>query len=155
MKSAYNKALGYIARQDRTERQVRMYLTRAEYETEEIERAIDKLKDKKLLDDDKYARTVMAGKIKRKHYSTVRARQYLYSEGVDEQLVGEIVEGLGADYEEEAAEHFILKEMKRTYSGKSRREKIEKIAQKAARHGYSYAAIMSVIDRLTEDEEEE
>lgn len=154
MRSAYNKALGYIAKQDHTERQVRSYLARAkeEYDEAEIAAAIEKLKDKKFIDDAKYARTAMAGKIKRKQYSTAYARQYLYAEDVDGELVEEIIAGLGAEYEYEAAAAFIAREMKKTYSGKSRAEKLQKIMQKAARRGYHYAAISSAANGLEEEE---
>lgn len=82
MNSAREKALEYLGRFSRTERQVRTYLSRKEYPREEIDAAISYLHSHHLLNDNAYAESFIQSRIRRND-GPLKIRQMLFQKGID------------------------------------------------------------------------
>jgi len=141
----YKKALKYITMQDRTRRQMKIYLQKKGYNENEINECIRKLVDYNYLNDRRYALHIMVKKIKHKHYSLAMAEQYLRSELLDESVIYEAINSLGEEYEQYALSHFLTKELQnKTFES----EFINKLKNKALRKGFKYYHIQEGIDNI-------
>ena len=82
MSSAREKAVEYLSRFSRSERQVRNYLTRKEYSPEEIDDAIVYLCSHSFLNDAAYAEAVVRDRI-RHGDGPLKIRHMLFQKGID------------------------------------------------------------------------
>ena len=91
MKPAREKALEYLGRFSRTERQVRNYLSRKEYSPNEIDSAISYLHSHQLLNDNAYAESFIQSRIRRND-GPLKIRQMLFQKGIDAQTSQQILQ---------------------------------------------------------------
>jgi regulatory protein len=82
MKSATEKSLEYLGRFSRTERQVRAYLSRKGYLSQDIDQAIAYLWEHHFLNDHAYAEAFIQSRIRRND-GPLKIRQMLFQKGVD------------------------------------------------------------------------
>lgn len=141
----YNKALKYITIQDRTKKQITIYLKKNGYSDNDIGECIKKLADYNYINDRRYVFNIMIKKIKNKNYSIAMAENYLYSESIDESIIMEAINSLGEEYEENALYVFLKNELNhRKYDD----QYINKIKNKALRKGFKYYSIQKMIDTI-------
>jgi regulatory protein len=82
MISAKDKALYYLSRFSRTEKQVKDYLRRKQYSPEEIASTIAFLKEKSFLNDSGYAEAFIQSRIQRLD-GPFKIKQMLFQKGID------------------------------------------------------------------------
>ena len=81
--AAFNRALSYIARAMHSEKQIREYLAKKEFEDNAIDFATDKLKEYKYIDDESFAKMILSHQIKVKHAGVLAIKQEFYRKGID------------------------------------------------------------------------
>lgn len=91
MKPAREKALEYLGRFSRTERQVRNYLSRKKYSPSDIDSAISYLHSQQLLNDNAYAESFIQSRIRRND-GPLKIRQMLFQKGIDAQTAQHILQ---------------------------------------------------------------
>jgi regulatory protein len=163
---AFDKAAASLARRMRTERQVRETLegagsrtrSRAEahgadgaaagYTREEIDDAIERLKDLGYIDDRNYAERFLEIQIDKKR-GRRRVAEELRRHGIEARLADEVIaEGYPEDVERDNALALAEKILASLPDGLDRRKKAQKLNSRLVTQGYGYDIVNSVVGRL-------
>jgi regulatory protein len=112
--SAREKAVSYLARFARSERQVRDYLKRKEYQPDEIADAVSYLHEHKFLNDSSYAEAVVRDRI-RHGDGPLKIKQMLFQKGIDASTQERLLkEFYPQELQVETAEELVRKKMRRS-----------------------------------------
>jgi len=141
----YNLVLKYVGAGIKTEKQIKDYLYRKEYQRIIIDRIIEKLKEYKIIDDKVYADTYIRSN---PNFSKMKIRQKLSAGGVKSELIDESIEPID-DFASgiKHAEKFMRN---KEYT----RENIDKLIRRLTYLGYHWDTINKVLNQLkcnTED----
>jgi regulatory protein len=132
---AYDRAISYVAMRERSEWEMRSYLKRKEYDQEIIDSIITKLQDRRLLNDESFARAWVASRRLLKAISKRKLRQELQLKHINRELIDEV---LGDD---ETDERQVLRELINKKRQLTRFADDTKLMQYLSRQGYSYEDI--------------
>ena len=94
VQSAFNTALYSIERSAKSEREMRFYLKRREFDDEIIEQAMQKLIDYGYIDDFRLAREIVRSTLQFRGLGINRAKQKLYQKGVSSEAVEQALSGV-------------------------------------------------------------
>jgi regulatory protein len=150
-RSAYDKALGLLARREHSRRELKTKLRQGGYEGEETSAAIDKLGEQHYQDDDRFGEVLLRSRIAQ-GYGPMRLRVELKSHGLPDARIRELLEASDADWTAMAAA-----QLRRRYGGKSTADPVErgKRAQFLLRRGFAAATVRSVthadVDEAADD----
>jgi regulatory protein len=141
--TARDLAIHYLARFARTERQVRLYLQRKQYSREEIDDAIQYLREHQFLNDTSYAQAYISSRISRLD-GPLKIKSLLFQKGISP---AEAQKLLNECYPEELQ----MENAKKLWdkSSKSREQRLRMIASR----GYPRYVIMRAL-RETQREQE-
>lgn len=113
MSSAREKAVAYLGRFARSERQVRDYLKRKLFPPEEISEAIAYLHEHKFLNDNSYAEAVIRDRI-RHCDGPLKIKQMLFQKGIESETQERLLRELyPQELQVEAAEQLVQKKLKK------------------------------------------
>lgn len=98
---AYIMAIAYLGAKPRTRKQIEQYLMRKEFEPDNIEYALDRLENEKIVDDEGYAREFAAGRLRSSLKGRMLIKQELQQRGVSKNAAADAVSSLS--YNEELA----------------------------------------------------
>ncbi len=147
----WNVSLNYLAKKNRTEKEMRTHLVRYEFSHEEVDDCIERLKAQGYIDDREYARHSLMKKYMQKNDSTAMIRQRLKNEGIKQEIIEEIMENMDKEYESDAFERFLHKEVRYKEEKDIR---WEKIYRKAMRLGFDSSMIYLHAQAKQNDEEQ-
>lgn len=137
-------ALYLLELRDRTEGEIREKMKRKEYEPEEIEKAVDFLKDKEFVDDERFVKRYIENKQSFGTAGKYKIRQKLMLLHLDSKLIEENLEGIDSEAEYERALEMIKDWLARHKIPK------EKMYEKVGRHlvsqGYEYDIVKRVLE---------
>jgi regulatory protein len=157
--SAFDRALASLARRMRTERQVREALAgagsrararagEAAYAEEEIDEAIERLKDLGYIDDRNYAERFLEIAIEGRK-GRRRIAEELRRHGIEARLADEVIaDGYPHDVERENALALAEKILASLPAGLDGRKKAQKLNSRLVTQGYGFDLVHSVIGRL-------
>ena len=148
LKRCKDKAMWLISFRDHSRRELFDKLRR-DYGDEICEAAVARMEELGLIDDERYAKRYSADLVNIKHLSERGVRQKLREKGIDRDLIGEIVDGLFIDEEEQIRAVIEKKYARVLQDEKGRRRAVNTLT----RMGFSYADIKSVMSEYTETEE--
>ncbi len=138
---AYSKALYLLGFRDYSEKEMQNKL-KLDFTDDAIENTIEKLKEQKLLDDEKFASKYADVLIFEKKFSKKMAVYVLTKKGIDKQISESIVDDIDVD-EKDQIKDLILRKYKDAYND-------EKVKRRAIaflqRHGYKIHDIFDVIN---------
>lgn len=145
--SAYDKALGLLARREQSRRELAMKLARAGYGRDEIDAALDRLAADRYQDDERFA-GVMARSRAGQGYGPARIRAELKSHGLSDARIHAEIDALEVDWQALAAE-----QLRRRYHGEAATGPAERArrAQFLLRRGFA-AATVRALTRADMDE---
>jgi regulatory protein len=143
--AALNKAVAYISRLLRSEKQVRENLAKKGFETPAIDYAIDKMKEYKYIDDESFANMILSHQINVKNVGLMAVRQALYKNGISQELIDKMLLQYDIEKQYENAKIIVEKLKKRYRNIEDEKEKKRKISQNMARRGYSWDQINSAM----------
>jgi len=136
---AYNRALGMIARRQRSEWEIRDYLKRKDYDPELIDSLVERLYASKWLDDAVFARMWIENRRLLKATSTRRLQQELRAKRVSDEVISEAL----AD--DQTDEQSLLVELIERKRKQSRYQDPQKLMAYLIRQGYNYADIKQAL----------
>jgi regulatory protein len=149
--SAYNKALGLLARREHSRRELKQKLDRGGYAKEEAADALDRLGDQHYQDDSRFAEVLIRTR-SAQGYGPMRLRVELKSHGLSDAQIRDLIDDAGVDWAESAGA-----QLRRRYGSKGTTDPAEraKRAQFLLRRGFPAATVRYVthadVDDATDD----
>lgn len=137
---AYNRVLNLLARRARSEWEIRDYLKRKKYEEDTIERLLNKLSDRRLVNDLAFAQAWVENRRLLKNMSKRKLTQELRAKRVSDEIIEEV---MGMD---ETDELEVLKELIAKKRTQTRYKDELKLMQYLSRQGFNYTDIKTVLN---------
>jgi len=149
--SAYNKALGMLARREHSRRELKLKLRQKGYEGEESGEALDRLGEQHYQDDDRFAGMLVRSRVAQ-GYGPVRVRAELKSHGLSDARIRAVLDEAEVDWEASA-----LSQLRRRFGAGSAPDRDEKArrAQFLLRRGFPTATVRSVTHADVDDAADE
>lgn len=149
-RSAYDKALGLLARREHSRRELTLKLKQGGYEGDEAYAAIDRLGEQHYQDDDRFAETLLRSRVSQ-GYGPMRLRAELKSHGLADARIRQLLEENEVDWEVVAAS-----QLRRRY-GAGTKDPAERArrAQFLLRRGFAAATVRSVTHAEVDDADDE
>ena len=150
-RSAYDKALGLLARREHSRKELKLKLRQGGYETGESTEAIDRLGKQHYQDDERFAEALIRSRIAH-GYGPLRLRVELKSHGLGDARIRELIDAASVDWGESAAS-----QLSRRYGGAGTADYAEraKRSQFLLRRGFDAATVRSVthadVDEVADD----
>ena len=145
-KRAKEKALWLISYRDHSKRELVTKIRKTSDEAS-AEKAVERMEELGLVDDEKFARRYADELINVKHFAVRAVRYKLAEKGIDRELIEQIIDELDPDPREHIA---ILLETKYRASLSDEKGRRRTIAA-LQRMGYSWGDISAVLDEYTRD----
>ncbi|MFC5741680.1 regulatory protein RecX [Dyella tabacisoli] len=149
--SAYDKALGLLARREHSRRELKLKLRQRGYEGEEAGAALDRLGEQSYQDDDRFAEILVRNR-SGQGYGPQRLRAELKSHGLSDARIRELLDAAGIDWTALAAA-----QLRRRYGAAATVDPAERTrwAQFLLRRGFAAATVRSVthaeVDETADD----
>jgi regulatory protein len=139
-RSAYDKALGLLARREHSRRELKTKLRQGGYEGEETSAAIERLGEQHYQDDDRFGEVLLRSRIAQ-GYGPMRLRMELKTHGLSDAFIRQMLEAAEVDWEASAAA-----QLRRRYGGAGSVDPAERArrAQFLLRRGFAAATVRSV-----------
>lgn len=144
-KRCKDKALWLISFRDHSRKELIDKL-RSDYSDESCAKAVARLEELGLVNDERYARRYTADLIQIKRLSERGVRQKLYEKGIDRDLIDEILEETVIDEKEQIRAVIEKKYARSLHDEKGQRRCVNALA----RLGFGYSEIKSVMSEYTE-----
>ncbi|MGI6114600.1 RecX family transcriptional regulator [Luoshenia tenuis] len=157
---AFDRALSYLERRARTEKQVRDYLRAREFAQDVIDDTLQKLKGYRFVDDAAYAKNFAQGKLNAAGQGPHRIRRALKMQGVPDAVAERAVSELDEERQAQLLAAQAEKVLRR-YAALPRREAMGKAGQALYRKGFGWDEIASALREayealeLDKDEDED
>lgn len=142
-----NLVYRYLSICNRSEKEVRDYLTRRNASFEIIEHLVELLKKQKFLDDELFARSWVSQRARFKPKGKQLLKIELQQKGITKELIEKILAEKNEELpdELEQAKNLIARRMEKL-QGKPRQEIYTKVGNFLARRGFSWEIIKKAID---------
>lgn len=139
-RSAYDKALGMLARREHSRRELKAKLGQSGYAGAEADAAVERLGEQHYQDDDRFAEMLLRSRIAR-GYGPLRLRMELKSHGFTDAHIRELLDAMDVDWAVCAAN-----QLRRHYNGVGSGDRAERMrrAQFLLRRGFAAATVRSV-----------
>ena len=135
---AMNVTMKYISSKVKTEKQIKDYLYKKEFERPIIDKVIDKLKEYKIIDDKMYAEMYIRSNV---NFSKNKIKQKLHSFGVKNDMVEDVTNNFD---DLESCKYNAQKFMRNKENTK---DNIEKLIRRLSYLGFNWDAISSVVNQ--------
>ncbi|HEY8950631.1 MAG TPA: regulatory protein RecX [Rhizomicrobium sp.] len=146
-RSAYDKALGLLARREHSRRELGTKLRQGGYEGDEAKQALDRLGEQSYQDDDRFADVLVRSRVAQ-GYGPQRLRAELKSHGLSEARIRSCLDAAEVDWDASA-----MAQLQRRYGTKRPADPAERArrAQFLLRRGFSAATVRSVTHAEVDD----
>lgn len=136
-RSAYDKALGLLARREHSRRELKTKLRQSGYEGDESTAAIDRLGEQHYQDDERFAEVLVRSRAAQ-GYGPQRIRAELKTHAVPDERIRQLLDAADVDWEASA-----LDQLRRRYGGKGVSDPAERArrAQFLLRRGFAAATV--------------
>lgn len=150
-RTAYDKALGLLARREHSRRELKTKLRQSGYEGDEATAAIDRLGDQHYQDDDRFAEILVRSRAGQ-GYGPQRIRAELKTHAVADERIRELLDDAGVDWEASA-----IDQLRRRYGGKAAADHAERArrAQFLLRRGFAAATVRRATHAEVDDAADE
>lgn len=139
-RSAYDRALGMLARREYSQRELRTRLDRAGCDENESEIALKKLREQKYQDDQRFGEMIVRTRVGQ-GYGPARVQAELRSHGLGDAAIRALIDGADADWEALA-----MAQLRKKYGTRAAADHAER-GKRAAfllRRGFSAATVRIV-----------
>ena len=149
--SAYNKALGLLARREHSRRELRQKLDRGGYARDEASDALDRLGEQHYQDDERFAEALIRNRASQ-GYGPMRLRAELKSHGLSDARIRSLLDAAEIDWGESAAA-----QLRRRYGAGGSADPAERArrAQFLLRRGFPAATVRDVTHAEVDDATDE
>ncbi len=145
--SAYDRALGLLARREHSRRELKLKLRQKGYEGEETGQALDRLSDQHYQDDERFAGSLVRSRVAQ-GYGPMRIRAELKTHGLSDAGIRALLDEADVDWNANAAA-----QMRRRFGSGSTQDRDERArrAQFLLRRGFPAATVRSVTHADVDD----
>ena len=150
---AYDLALNYLKVKMRSKKEIKDYLLKKEISEELINNAIEKLEEQGYLSDLSYVRAFINDKINLSNDGPYKIKEQLIKLGINEEFILKELEIFDKDLEQSRIEKLIAKQIK-TNHNKGKYLLKKKILDYLVNLGYSKEIVISLIDKVSIDEDD-
>lgn len=149
--NAYYKALSYLNRRLRTEKEVRSYLIKQGFLDSSIENAICKLKEKNFLNENQYIELYIGDSIRLKSDGKELIKKKLIDLGLSKELIDSHLNNVDLTIWQEKAQKLIDKKNKSTHkeAGYIWKQKLELYLRQ---NGYTHADYQELLENMNMEE---
>jgi regulatory protein len=149
-RTAYDKALGLLARREHSRRELKQKLDRGGFAGEEAADAVSRLGDQGYQDDDRFAASLVRSRIGQ-GYGPARIRAELRSQGITDAVIRPLIESADVDWHDLASS-----QLRRRYGGPSAdpAERVRR-AQFLLRRGFAAATVRVLTHADAEDTDDD
>lgn len=149
--SAYNKALGLLARREHSRKELRQKLGRSGYARDEAGDALDRLGEQHYQDDERFAEVLIRNR-SAQGYGPMRLRAELKSHGLSDARIRSLLDAAEIDWVESAAA-----QLRRRYGTQGTTDPAERArrAQFLLRRGFPAATVRDVTHAEVDDAADE
>jgi regulatory protein len=146
-RSAYDKALGLLARREHSRRELKTKLRQGGYEGAETTDAIERLGEQSYQDDDRFGEVLLRSRIAQ-GYGPMRLRVELKSHGLTDARIRELMDAAEVDWDASAA-----LQLRRRYRDARTSDPAERArrAQFLLRRGFAAATVRNVTHATVDD----
>lgn len=150
-RSAYDKALGLLARREHSRRELKLKLRQGGYAGDEASTALDRLGEQHYQDDDRFGEMLVRSRASQ-GYGPLRLRAELKSHGLSDERIRQLLDEADVDWVASAAT-----QLRRRYGGKAVTDPSEKVrrAQFLLRRGFPAATVRGLthaeVDELADE----
>ena len=146
-RTAYDKALGLLARREHSRKELKTKLRQGGYEGDETSAAINRLEEQHYQDDDRFAGVLLRSRIAQ-GYGPMRLRVELKSHGLADARIRELLDEAEVDWDASAAA-----QLRRRYGSAGSTDPVERArrAQFLLRRGFAAATVRSVTHADVDD----
>ncbi|GAB6095413.1 RecX family transcriptional regulator [Desulfatiferula olefinivorans] len=141
---AYDAAVRFLGRRARSVREMRQYLSRKEFPPECTDHVIQRLEDKRYLNDRDFARLWIEDRLRLNPKGAFALRQELRQKGIDEVLIDEALSG----YDETRAAMSALEPKLRQWENADPDTLKKKIYAFLSQRGFSYDTTLAVVETV-------
>jgi regulatory protein len=137
----------YLSIRNRSEKEMRDYLSEKKATGEVIEKIIASLKEKKFLNDEAFARSWILSRARLKPKGKVLLQIELRQKGIQDDIIKKVLQEVQEEISDELeqAKSLIVKRMERM-SGKPRNEIYQKVGGFLSRRGFNWEIVKKAID---------
>ncbi|HVA96568.1 MAG TPA: regulatory protein RecX [Candidatus Acidoferrales bacterium] len=148
-----NLAYFYLSIRNRSEKEIRDYLTKKKAAPQIIEKIITSLKDKKFLNDEEFARAWVLNRVRLKPKGKALLKIELRQKGITDEIISSVLQSTEDEIpdELEQAKSLIIKKLERL-SGSPRQEIYQKVGGFLSRRGYNWDIVKKAIDESLKGE---
>lgn len=149
--SAYDKALGLLARREQSKRELRRKLDRGGYASEESDAALARLGEQRYQDDERFAAMLLRNRASQ-GYGPARIRMELKTHGLTDAAIRFLLDEAEVDWQANAAA-----QLRRRFGGKPAVDRAEqgKRAQFLLRRGFAAATVRYATHAEVDEADEE
>lgn len=144
LQQSYTKVIRYLSYRMRTKQEIYDYLVKNEVDQEHITQIIEKLIERKLLDDRAFAQAFVNTRIQTTHKGPGLIKQELMQKGVNAEIATEAVAQLEDDLQYEKALKIAKKRLRQS-NKHSQQKQLQNIRANLMRNGFSHEVIQNVI----------
>ncbi len=142
---AKNDAIRFLAVRPRSEYEIRNQLKRKEYHHSIIERTIDWLKDKNLVNDQEFSAMWVKDRIKNKESGVIKLRQELHNKGIDSEIIEHTIRSFFKSEEDELSVAYrLIQNKKNSLLAKNIELESRKVVNLLKSRGFSYYTIHQI-----------
>ncbi|MCR2805086.1 RecX family transcriptional regulator [Paenibacillus soyae] len=148
---AYVLAIAYLGAKPRTRKAIGQYLTRKEFQQENIEYALNRLESEQLVDDEQYARQFAGSRLRSGLKGRLMIKQELQQRGISKQAAAEAISELDSDSELAAAKKLAEKKFRSVKGDRNQRRM--KLTAFLMRRGFPGSVVREALKGLDWKEE--
>ncbi|RPH95134.1 regulatory protein RecX [candidate division KSB1 bacterium] len=152
--TALSTAVRLLSARPYSERKLREKLTR-KFSREEIDYAIQRLKDERLLNDRKYAEDFVRARLAARPRTGVALLRDLFQRGVPRTIAQDVVKELAPKESDEKLARELVRRKATHYAGLDEQTRWRRLSSFLARRGFSFDVIQKVLRLPPEGETEE
>ena len=147
-----NLAYRYLTIRNRSEKEIRDYLTKKNAAEEVIEKIITSLKEKKFLNDEVFARAWILNRARLKPKGEMLLKMELRQKGIAEDIIAKVLSEVQEEIPDELAQakSLIIKKMERL-KGATKEEMYSKVGGFLSRRGFRWEIVKKAIDDSLEN----
>ena len=149
-RTAYDKALGLLARREHSRRELKQKLDRGGFSRDETSAAIERLGDQGYQDDDRFAEALIRSRVGQ-GYGPARIRAELRSQGIGDAVLRRLLDAVDVDWDDLAAS-----QLRRRYGGPTADPaERQRRAQFLLRRGFAAATVRALTHADAEDADDD
>ena len=143
---SYNKAVKYIMKKLRSEKELRLYLLKSELNESDINKIIAKLKSINLINDEAYAKAYINDQIYLSKNGIYKIRDYLLNQNISSELIDNELSKIDTQVMDERLEKIILKRINsnKKYSNNELRNRV---LREVITLGYNREKAIDIIEK--------